>query len=401
MIWLQKENFFRLYSFYCQNITRSEQLRESLSVEGESILQRCQRKLGHKLPLAAYLLKPVQRITKYQLLLKDLHRYSDSEMDSYRCTEQLQNALDAMLIVLKCVNDSMLQIAITGFPYQLSEQGQLLLQGSFSVWTESKKDLRLRLKAMHRHLFLYEKALLFCKAITKSTTSTTTSHQSTKVTYQFKHFLNMSQIGLTESVKSDTRKFEIWLQGRQEVHTIQAATLEQKQQWVTKIKTVLFNQLEELKGEKIKQYSSLMHKPLRQTISWERQGQGFLLNSSSIPSASGSNLPERTMSCDTALRSTPEDPTIESCVSWSSDYSNSEDEDPFTEVPFTISISNPIMQVPMQERTRTRKYIALADYNAIGHNEVSIKEGDIFELLKVGCAGWWFVRFSSKYHIQL
>ena len=33
-------------------------------------VQECQSKLGHKLSLSAYLLKPVQRITKYQLLLK-------------------------------------------------------------------------------------------------------------------------------------------------------------------------------------------------------------------------------------------------------------------------------------------------------------------------------------------
>lgn len=33
-------------------------------------LQECQRKLDHKLSLDSYLLKPVQRITKYQLLLK-------------------------------------------------------------------------------------------------------------------------------------------------------------------------------------------------------------------------------------------------------------------------------------------------------------------------------------------
>lgn len=32
--------------------------------------QECQRKLDHKLSLDSYLLKPVQRITKYQLLLK-------------------------------------------------------------------------------------------------------------------------------------------------------------------------------------------------------------------------------------------------------------------------------------------------------------------------------------------
>lgn len=50
----------------------------------------------------------------------------------------------------------------------LSELGKLLMQGSFSVWTEHKKghakvkDLA-RFKPMQRHLFLHEKALLFCK----------------------------------------------------------------------------------------------------------------------------------------------------------------------------------------------------------------------------------------------
>lgn len=110
----QRDTFYRLYSFYCQNIPRSERLRETL-VDTHLFLQECQKRLGHKLPLAAYLLKPVQRITKYQLLLKDLLRFSDNSS----CTKELQKALDCMLIVLKCVNDSMHQIAITGFPVRL------------------------------------------------------------------------------------------------------------------------------------------------------------------------------------------------------------------------------------------------------------------------------------------
>lgn len=69
----------------------------------------------------------------------------------------------------------------------------------------------------------------------------------------------MSQIGLTESVRGDSRRFEVWLQGRQEVHTFQALTIEIKNKWVSEIKRVLLNQLEELKGEKIKQYG-LPHK---------------------------------------------------------------------------------------------------------------------------------------------
>lgn len=106
----RRDIFFRLYSYYCQNITRSESLREQIQGEPQ-FLAACQQKLGHKLPLAAYLLKPVQRITKYQLLLKDLLKYSDEPA----CCTELQEALDCMLIVLKCVNDSMHQTAISGF----------------------------------------------------------------------------------------------------------------------------------------------------------------------------------------------------------------------------------------------------------------------------------------------
>lgn len=57
----------------------------------------------------------------------------------------------------------------------------------------------------------------------------------------------MSQIGLTESVKGDARRFEIWLQGRSEVHTIQASSIDVKQKWVRQIKGVLMSQLAELK----------------------------------------------------------------------------------------------------------------------------------------------------------
>jgi hypothetical protein len=70
----------------------------------------------------------------------------------------------------------------------------------------------------------------------------------------------MSQIGLTESVRGDVKKFELWLQGRIEVHTFQAATTEIKGKWVAEIKRVLMNQLEELKDEKIKQYGNANHR---------------------------------------------------------------------------------------------------------------------------------------------
>ncbi|CAH1103228.1 unnamed protein product [Psylliodes chrysocephalus] len=355
LCFLQRRDMFsQLYSFYCLNIAKSEQIRES-STDLQPFFHTCQQQLGHKLPLAAYLLKPVQRITKYQLLLKDLLRYSNED----DCGAELKQALDCMLVVLKGVNDSMHQISITGFPLDLSQQGELLLQGSFSVWIENKRDIRLRLKPMHmqRHLFLYQKALLFCKPISKS--------MHNKATYQFKHYLQMSQIGLTESVRGDPKKFEVWLQARQEVYTIHASNLEIKQTWVNEIKKVLFNQLEEIKGEKIRQYAALSHKPLRQTTSWEKQKNTV----SVVPIITH----HRAMSCDSDNSSHGNEELSNDIETgnWSSDCSNSDDED---------------------HNSPNGRYVALADYCAIGNSEVNMKEGDVVELLKVGCAGWWFVR---------
>lgn len=214
-------------------------MRESL-VDSCMFFETCQKKLGHKLPIAAYLLKPVQRITKYHLLLKELLQYLDD-------SKTTQQALECMLVVLQRINDSMHQVSITGSTLDLPQQGKMLLRGEFSVWTENKKDIRLRLKPSRRQVFLYQRSIIFCKLVPKA------SHN--KSSYQFKSHLRLSQIGLTESVKGDPKKFEVWLRGRAEVYTLQAADVEQKQAWVSKIKRVLLDQLEELRGEKIKEYA--------------------------------------------------------------------------------------------------------------------------------------------------
>lgn len=45
--------------------------------------------------------------------------------------------------------------------------------------------------------------------------------------------------------------------------------------------------------------------------------------------------------------------------------------------------------------------VALSDYTAVGASEVSLREGQHAELLKVGCAGWWYVRLAGAYYASL
>ncbi|XP_051803537.1 guanine nucleotide exchange factor DBS isoform X8 [Acanthochromis polyacanthus] len=234
---LKRKEELQVYEKYCQNKPRSEVLWRQC---GDSLFfQECQKKLDHKLSLDAYLLKPVQRITKYQLMLKEMLKCSKGQGMA-----ELEEALATMLDIIKSVNDSMHQIAITGFEGNLSELGKLLMQGSFNVWTDHKKghskvkDLA-RFKPMQRHLFLYDKMLLFCK----KREETSDGHEKTP-SYSFKHSLKMSAVGITENVKGDSKKFEVWYNGREEVYIIQAPSMDVKNMWVSEIRKVLTGQLE-------------------------------------------------------------------------------------------------------------------------------------------------------------
>ncbi|KAL6480217.1 hypothetical protein MHYP_G00112500 [Metynnis hypsauchen] len=240
---LERKENFKVYECYCQNKLRSESLWRQFS--DCAFFQECQKKLEHKLALDSYLLKPVQRLTKYQLLLKELLKYSSG----CERVSELQGALAAMLDLLKSVNDSMHQIAITGYEGDLTDLGRVLMQGSFSVWIGHKKgptwmkDLT-RFKPMQRHLFLHEQALLFCKRREEHG-----ENADKTPSYSFKHCLKMSAVGITENVKGDVKKFEIWYSGREEVYVVQAPTVEVKLAWLNEMRKILTNQQKILKEE--------------------------------------------------------------------------------------------------------------------------------------------------------
>lgn len=69
---------FDMYVTYCKNKPESNQL---LVMHGGMWFEELQRKYKVEHPIAAYLIKPVQRITKYQLLLKDLQVYNHLELE--------------------------------------------------------------------------------------------------------------------------------------------------------------------------------------------------------------------------------------------------------------------------------------------------------------------------------
>ncbi len=211
------------------------------------IFKSIQSSLGLKLPLDAYLLKPVQRISKYQLLLKEMNK-------NCLATDKpvVEKALEAMLDVVKNLNDVMHASFIVGCKDSLKSFGRLLkrdqLQMSKLKRNTSNNRIVNRLKLNNDtnksvEVFLFEMAILICKRKTddpasnynqfttqlfsqssfsltnnssnslssaSSLSSNSSSFNNFQYFYQFKEHLKTNEIGLTENFKADRRKFEIW-----------------------------------------------------------------------------------------------------------------------------------------------------------------------------------------------
>ncbi|XP_049450401.1 guanine nucleotide exchange factor DBS isoform X6 [Epinephelus fuscoguttatus] len=430
---LERMTDLQIYEKYCHNKPRSESLWRQCS--DCAFFQECQKKLEHKLGLDSYLLKPVQRITKYQLLLKEMLKYSKS----CEGAADLQEALTAILGILKAVNDSMHLIAITGYEGNMSELGKLLMQGSFSVWTEHKKghakvkDLA-RFKPMQRHLFLHEKALLFCKRREENGEG-----YEKAPSYSFKQSLSMSAVGITENAKGDNKKFEIWCNSREEVYIVQAPSAEVKTTWVNEIRKVLTTQLEACRGTKTSQQRApdqvFQFSPVPSgtvNLSPFKSGQKTLkkgeekkaepcspdANSSSSPKPTGKGSPT-SPDHKTKRQSDPTPfgfkdagppPLQLSRARWFStsnllqtkwrgwnktslSLDASEEHDGYS------SAEDPLNSDPEDDNGKklsAGKYTVMADYEKGGAQDFSVKSGDMVQLVKEGDDGQWFVRNLSS-----
>ncbi|KRZ04974.1 Guanine nucleotide exchange factor DBS, partial [Trichinella zimbabwensis] len=231
---------FQIYITYCLNKPLSEALLKQCP-ESYSFLQMCQDRAGHALPLSAYLLKPVQRVTKYQLLLKELAR----SVDRTEGSAQVEQALNAVLELLQLVNASLNQGYIVGYTGNLSSLGAVLLEGRFRVWlnkkTGDKAPLRMRRagKVRQRHVFLYSTIMLMCKYRRNSI-------PHIEECYEVKEELPIDMIESVEVIKTTSssstsqEKFQIVTENRQEVLTFQSINTNINAfQFVAKLKHLL------------------------------------------------------------------------------------------------------------------------------------------------------------------
>ncbi|KAJ8253327.1 hypothetical protein GJAV_G00211670 [Gymnothorax javanicus] len=220
---------FQMYVTYCTNKPDSSQL---ILEHAGSFFDEIQQRHGLANSISSYLIKPVQRITKYQLLLKEL----------LTCCEEgkgeIKDGLEVMLSVPKRANDAMHVSMLEGFDENLDVQGELILQDTFQVW-DPKSLIR---KGRDRHLFLFEISLVFSKEIKDS---------AGRTKYVYKNKLQTSELGVTEHIEGDPCKFALWA-GRtpssDNKTVLKASSIEVKQEWIKNIREVIQERIIHLKG---------------------------------------------------------------------------------------------------------------------------------------------------------
>lgn len=215
---------FQIYVEYCKNKDNSTRI---LIEDGqkEAYFDKQFRNGQLKCSIDSYLIKPIQRITKYQLLLKDLLTCCEDNR------AETKDALEVMMNVPKKANDAIHLSMLEGLEEGLSKEalGDVLLQDKFQVW-DSKQLIK---KGKDRHVFLFETSLVFAKEI---------KDQKSKLKYVYKFKLMTSEINITEHMEGDSCKLAVWT-GRAPLSDhrviLKSTSLDIKQIWVKKIRELI------------------------------------------------------------------------------------------------------------------------------------------------------------------
>uniref|UniRef100_A0A8B9XAQ4 Rho guanine nucleotide exchange factor 25 n=1 Tax=Bos mutus grunniens TaxID=30521 RepID=A0A8B9XAQ4_BOSMU len=214
-LFIKHERRLHMYVVYCQNKPKSEHV---VSEFGDSYFEELRQQLGHRLQLNDLLIKPVQRIMKYQLLLKDfLKYYRRAGMD----TEELEQAVEVMCFVPKRCNDMMTLGRLRGFEGKLTAQGKLLGQDTF--WA----------------CLSLEQIIIFSEALGGGVRG------GAQPGYVYKNSIKVSCLGLEVNLQGDPCRFALTSRGPEggiQRYVLQAADPAISQAWIKQVAQMLESQ---------------------------------------------------------------------------------------------------------------------------------------------------------------
>ncbi|XP_031759574.1 obscurin isoform X20 [Xenopus tropicalis] len=176
-------------------------------------------------PLQHYLERPINRIQRYQVIIKELIRNKARNGKNCALLEQAY----AIVSALTRRAENFLHVSlIENYPGTLEALGEPIRQGHFIVW-EGAPGARMAWKGHNRHVFLFKNYLIICKPKRDTRTDT--------YSYVFKNMMKLTNIDINDQIEGDDRAFEVWHEREDSVrkYLLQARTVIIKNSWVKEI----------------------------------------------------------------------------------------------------------------------------------------------------------------------
>ncbi|XP_049819706.1 pleckstrin homology domain-containing family G member 1 isoform X3 [Aethina tumida] len=225
-VFLQNHSGFSVYNEYCTNYPNTMDVLGQLQRDEKMVplFKERQLELEHALPLGSYLLKPVQRILKYHLLLQRLSKQCEPQH-----TASVNLALTTMTSIATNINNMkrkhenavrvqeiLAQLYGWSGP-DLTTLGELIAEGTFKLIGARAK----------RHVFLFEKVLLMAK-------------RKENGVLVYKSHIMCSNLMLVEQVRGEALCFHVIPFDNPKLQsTLVARSLSNKREWCMQIKRVI------------------------------------------------------------------------------------------------------------------------------------------------------------------
>ncbi|KAJ7999147.1 hypothetical protein DPEC_G00212380 [Dallia pectoralis] len=228
-LFIKHERRLHMYVVYCQNKPKSEHI---VSEYIDTYFEELRQQLGHRLQLNDLLIKPIQRIMKYQLLLKDFLKYYTK---AGRDTSELERAVEVMCFVPKRCNDMMNVGRLQGFEGKITAQGKLLQQDTFTV---NEQDGSFLSRAKERRVFLFEQLVIISEPIDRKKGFSLPG-------YTFKNSIKVSCLGVEDYCQEDPCRLVLTSRNPDGSLTrlvLQACSPETRRAWVNDVVQILDTQ---------------------------------------------------------------------------------------------------------------------------------------------------------------
>ncbi|UMM39905.1 hypothetical protein L5515_016758 [Caenorhabditis briggsae] len=220
-----RNQIYLTYRTYCQIHGSNQKVRDS--VKNHPFFKDCQRKANHNMDMSSYLLKPIQRIMKYQLLLGNI--MDDCPAD---VRDEVAKTRDSMVELLNQIDASMQQLHISGYNGDLKSLGLLRLQTECDVYTYNRKKKAKLSRAQKRFLFFFDGAVMFCKKRVSNPASTLNSEPEY---FEHKFCIPIISLGYDTSSRSSSNRFEVWDEAKTDAYVIETIDPTARSKWIQRL----------------------------------------------------------------------------------------------------------------------------------------------------------------------